>query len=213
MLSGSFLAWINPNFLNSLNLQAMPASLLEHIARYVTLSPDEKESVAGLVTLEEVHKKDFVLKAGEICQANYFISKGCFRMYFVKDSGQEHTIHFALENWWVTDFTSLEGRQPSNVFIQAIEPSEVVLLTRDDQDILFQKVPSMERYFRMIAQRAFAASLMRIQYLFELSVEERYLQFSRRFPEFVERVPQYMLANFLGFTPEVLSKIRAKKLR
>ena len=116
-----------------------------------------------------------------------------------------------MENWWITDYTSLESRQPSGYFIQAVEDSEIAVLTKANREILFQQIPQLERYFRLLLQRMHAANLMRIQYLFDLSVEERYRQFNARFPEFVQRIPQYMLAVYLGFTPEVLSKIRAKK--
>jgi CRP-like cAMP-binding protein len=191
----------------------MPKPLFDHINRFVTISPEDKAFIEECITVQDVHKKDHLLSAGEICPANYFIIKGLFRMYFVKETGIEHTIQFGLENWWITDFTSLENHKPSKLYIQAVEPSEVAVLTRANQERLFRQVPPIERYFRLIAQRAFAASLVRIQYLFELSVETRYEQFNRLYPEFVQRVPQYMLANFLGFTPEVLSKIRAKKGR
>ena len=132
-------------------------------------------------------------------------------MYFIKDTGQEQIVQFGLDNWWITDYTSLESHQPSGYFIQAVENSEVVVLTKANREIAFEQIPKLERYFRLLLQRMHAASLMRIQYLFDLSAEERYQQFNARFPEFVQRVPQYMLASYLGFTPEVLSKIRRTK--
>jgi CRP-like cAMP-binding protein len=191
----------------------MLETLFDHISRYVELSEGDKQLLSDRLSIRDVRKKTHILSAGEICQANYFVLKGCFRMYFVKESGQEHTIQFGLENWWITDFASLENRRPTNLFIQAVEPSQIAIMTRENQEVLFGEIPQLERYFRLIAQRAFSASLLRIQYLFELSVESRYEQFNRLFPEFVQRIPQYMLASFLGFTPEVLSKIRAKRSR
>ncbi|MDR3711240.1 MAG: Crp/Fnr family transcriptional regulator [Puia sp.] len=191
----------------------MPAltELFDHMSRFVPVSAEDKQVLTDLVEVRSVRKKEHLLSPGEICHANYFVKKGCLRMYFIKDNGLEHTLQFALENWWITDFMSLENRKPTNMYLQAVEPAEVVVLTKTNMDILSGQVPQMERYLRLIAERAFAASLFRMQYFFELSVESRYEQFNRRFPEFVQRIPQYMLAGFLGFTPEVLSKIRSKK--
>jgi CRP/FNR family transcriptional regulator len=105
---------------------------------------------------------------------------------------------------------SLESGKPSHFNIQAIENSEVAILDKKIQEELFAAIPQLERYFRMILQRSYAASQIRIKFIYSLSGEERYHQFNASFPEFVQRVPQYMLASYLGFTPEFLSKIRAK---
>jgi CRP/FNR family transcriptional regulator len=186
-------------------------SLLNHISRFVYLNDTEKQILTDHISLLHVNKKEYILSEGNICNANYFIIKGCFRMYFIKETGQEQIIQFGLDNWWITDYTSLESHQPSGFFIQAVEDSDIVVLTQADREIIFRQIPQMERYFRLLLQRMHAASLMRLQYLFDLSAEEIYHQFNARFPEFVQRVPQYMLASYLGFTPEVLSKIRRKK--
>jgi CRP-like cAMP-binding protein len=152
-----------------------------------------------------------ILAQGQICTANYFIVKGCFRMYLNTLDGTEQIIQFGIDNWWITDYTSLDSGKPSLFNIQALEKSSVVVVDKRVQEELFEKIPKLERYFRIILQRAYAASLTRIHYIFNLSGEERYHHFHRLFPEFVQRVPQYMLASYLGFTPEFLSKIRAKK--
>ena len=133
------------------------------------------------------------------------------RGYFINEKGGEQTSQFALENWWITDFMAFDQQRASHFFVQAVEDSDVISLTRNGQDILLSKVPQLERYFRLVVQRSYAASQLRIKYLFSQSGEERYKHFNESFPEFVQRVPQYMLASYLGFTPEFLSKIRAGK--
>ena len=117
-----------------------------------------------------------------------------------------------MENWWITDFMSFDQQSSSHFFIQSIENTELVSITHSELELLLKKVPQLERYFRLVVQRSYAASQLRIKYLFSQSGEERYHHFNSSFPEFVQRVPQYMLSSYLGFTPEFLSKIRAGKL-
>lgn len=143
--------------------------------------------------------------------SNYFVLSGCFRLYLITDTGSEQILQFGIPNWWICDYQSLENKAPSDYYIQAVENSEVAILDRSIQQELFNKIPLLDRYFRLMVQRAYTASLKRIQYIFCQSAEERYWQFSNSFPEFIQQVPQYMLASFLGFTPEFLSTIRAKK--
>ena len=123
----------------------------------------------------------------------------------------EQTIQFALEIWWMADYTSFERQQPSDYYIQAVEKTEVLAISNDEQEALLQQHPAMERYFRLVHQRTHAAAQFRIKSLYSLSREEQYHQFNNKYPEFVQRIPQYLLASFLGFTPEYLSEIRARR--
>jgi CRP/FNR family transcriptional regulator len=190
----------------------MYSHLLSHIRRFLALNEEEEQILVSHLSKKTFSKKEHILEFGQICQAKYFVDKGCMRLYMVNESGSEQTIHFAIEHWWMTDYFSFETQKPSHFYIQAIEDVELVVLDKNKMADLFEKLPSIERYFRIVAERAYAASLMRIQYIFTLSGEERYRFFSQSQPDFVQRVPQYMLASYLGFTPEFLSKIRAKKI-
>lgn len=183
----------------------------DHIRRFVPLSAAEQELVLEHVTLKHASKKEYILKEGEVCIADHFILKGCFRMYFVKENGQEQTTQFGIENWWITDHTSLARRKPSVFYIQAVEDSDIAMLTAKNRDILLGKIPQLESYFRQIYQRMLAATQYRTMFYYDMSAEERYNHINDAYPEFVQRVPQYMLASYLGFSPEVLSRIRAKK--
>lgn len=187
-------------------------SLLTHIQKYVPLNEEEQLLVASQFTQQMYKKKSFLLKEEQVCHALYFVDKGCLRNFFLTDKGVEHTTQFALENWWLTDFLAFEQEAPSNFFVQAVENSSVYSITKIKQDELLMKLPKLERYFRLILQRAYGAYQLRIKYLYSQSGEERYHHFNNLFPEFVQRVPQYMLASYLGFTPEFLSKIRAGKV-
>jgi len=132
-------------------------------------------------------------------------------MYSQTDNGTEQIVQFGIDNWWVADYNSYDQQKPSIFNIQALEEGHVAVLERQVQEALLSKVPKLERYFRLVLQRAYAATLMRVHFIYSQSGEERYRHFNSLFPGFVQRIPQYMLASYLGFTPEFLSKIRAKK--
>ncbi|MDB5255441.1 MAG: cAMP-binding protein [Chitinophagaceae bacterium] len=189
----------------------MYTALLQHIQRFVSLTEEEIHVLASYLTEKKPSKKEFLFQEGQVCTANYFVAKGCLRLYYVNDKGIETIVQFAIENWWISDYQSLERQIPSPFYLQAIESSTVIVLEKQVQEELLTKSPSLERYFRIVAQRAYGAAQMRIKYISELSGEERYVQFTESFPDFVQRIPQYMLASYLGFTPEFLSKLRAKK--
>jgi CRP/FNR family transcriptional regulator, anaerobic regulatory protein len=188
----------------------MYAPLLAHIARYVSLTEAEQQTLQAAFSGQPVPRKAHLLRQDEVCTASYFVLQGCLRMYFLTDKGTEQITHFALENWWLGDYTSQSQHTPSRFFIQAVEPSLVAVLDSERQQALLDEVPALERYFRLMMQRAAAAAQMRLQFFFGQSGEERYFEFARRFPDFVQRVPQYMLASYLGLTPEFLSKVRAR---
>lgn len=185
--------------------------LLNHISRYVSLGEKEEKLLLSLVQYKEVTSKEFLLQAGQVCNGNYFVINGCFRMYLNTDYGTEQIIQFGINNWWISDYTSFDNKRPSEFFIQAVEKSSVILIEKSAQDTLLEKIPQLERYFRIIFQRAYTAQLMRIHFMLNFSGEQRYYHFMECFPEFVQRVPQFMLASYLGFTPEFLSKVRGKK--
>jgi hypothetical protein len=123
----------------------------------------------------------------------------------------EQTTHFAIENWWLTDYLAFQSQQTTGFYIQAVENTQVLAIDWHAQERLLAQYPYLERYFRLVYQRAYGADQLRIKYLYAFSREELYHHFSTHFPEFIQRIPQYLLASFLGFTPEYLSEIRKKK--
>lgn len=125
-------------------------------------------------------------------------------------NGTEQILQFGIEGWWISDYQSFQNKIPSEYYLQAVEDSEIAIITRSASDELFQKIPLLNNYFRILMQRAYVASLKKMDLLLCTSAEDRYNQFINDFPEFVQRIPQYMLASFLGFTPEFLSMLRAK---
>ncbi|MCW3465209.1 Crp/Fnr family transcriptional regulator [Chitinophaga nivalis] len=189
----------------------MYEQLLTHIGRYVTLSEKEQQYLVASLQYEEVPRKGFLLKAGAVCTGRYFVLSGNFRQYTIRENDTEQIVQFGLPGWWLCDYHSFEQQVPSGYYIQATAASSVAIITAAAQEELLQQVPALERYFRMVLQRACDAALSRINSLFSESGEERYLKFARTFPDFVQQVPQYMLASFLGLTPEFISMIRARR--
>jgi CRP/FNR family transcriptional regulator len=189
----------------------MYIDLLQHIRKFVVLTDEEADLICSKLKTVSVNKKDFLLKPGKICKANYFVSKGLLRLYFINKKELEQITHFGLEGWWITDFDSLDTQKPSHFYIQAVEDAEVIAWDVAMQEELTKAIPQLETYFRKVLQRAYAASQRRIEFIYTYSDEERYRNFSTSFPGFIQRIPQYMLASYLGFTPQFLSKIRAKK--
>jgi CRP/FNR family transcriptional regulator len=185
-------------------------NLIDHIRKYVTLDESETQFLLNNVKVSTVKKKEFILQEGNVCKANYFVEKGLLRMFFINEKGVEQITQFALENWWLSDYMSFTMQAGAKFYIQAIEQSEIIAIPYHSQEELFQKLPQLERYFRMMMQRAYAASQMRFKYYYDHSKEENYRLFVSLFPEFVQRIPQYMLASYLGFTPEYLSELRKR---
>lgn len=189
----------------------MYSALFKHIDKFVKLDPEEQKLLVSLLSSSRYKKKAFLHEAGETCRSNYFVVSGCLRLYFIDIKGAEQTTQFAIENWWISDLTSFLAQKPSDFYIQAAEETEVIVIEHRHYDELFEKLPKLEKYFRLIFQKLHQAAQVRIKYLYSQTAEERYINFNKLFPEFVQRVPQYMLASYLGFTPEFLSKIRAKR--
>jgi len=184
--------------------------LFDHIARFVSINENEREILQTKLRYKKVSKKDFLLKQGQVCSGNFFMLSGCVRLYSITANGTEQILQFAIPGWWISDYHSFQNNIPSEYCIQAVEDSEIAIITRADADELFQQIPVLNNYFRLLMQRAYVAALKKVELLLVTSAEDRYNNFVNTFPDFVQRIPQYMLASFLGFTPEFLSMLRAK---
>ncbi len=190
----------------------MSENLKKHIGKYIKMDNLDLENILEYFQDVTIKKKENLLAEGQVCKANYFVVKGCLRIFFVNEKGIEQTIDFALENWWLSDYSSFSTQKPSSFYIQAVENTNVMAISAGAYEELLQQYPQLERYFRLIHQRAHAAAQFRIKSLYELSREDIYRHFIKVYPEFVQRIPQYLLASFLGFTPEYLSEIRKKNI-
>jgi len=189
----------------------MHPNLIKNIRRYIELNDDEVLVLLKYIKPLHFNKKEYLLTEGQVCRSIYFVEKGCLRMFFIDNKSVEQITQFALEGWWLADYFSFMDNKSSEYFIQTIEKSEILSIDKLLFEELLKELPQMERYFRIIMQKAVAASQLRIKYMYELSKEEFYLHFATSFPEFIQRVPQYMVASYLGLTPEYVSELRKKK--
>jgi CRP-like cAMP-binding protein len=190
----------------------MHINIIQHIRKFVDLSETEVAIFNKYVETRQLKKKELILQESKVCKKWYFVEKGCLRMYFINKKGVEQISQFALDGWWISDYQSFMNQSPSEYYIQAIEESGIVSIDNQNLDILLNELPQLEKYFRTIMQKAVAGAQVRSKLLYEMSKEEFYFHFSTSFPEFMLRVPQYMIASYLGLTPEYLSELRKKKL-
>ncbi len=197
-------------FFEPLQPSSMSEAFKSHIQKFVPVTEEEFTAILSFLQVHTVKKKENLLTEGQVCRYHYFVVSGCLRKFFINEKGVEQTTEFAIENWWITDNIAYERKQPTEFYIQAVEGSEVLRIDQASQEKLLTTIPKMERYFRFIYQRAYAASQMRIKYLYDLSKEEFFHHLNGKYPEFVQRIPQYLIASYLGFTPEYLSEIRKK---
>ena len=189
----------------------MNPNLIEYIKRYVNISQSEIDLFNLYLKPKTLKKKEFLLKARQTCKSRYFITKGCVRLYYIDDKGNEQITHFGIENWWITDYESLINKTPSKLFIQATENTEILELPQITFEELCFKLPKIEKLFRKIMEKTYIASQKRLEYMFSQSGEEMFNHFITSNPEFTQRVPQYMIASYLGMTPEFISKIKKNK--
>jgi CRP-like cAMP-binding protein len=153
-------------------------------------------------------KRQYVLQAGDVCESEYYVFKGCLRAYLVNEKGEEHIVQFAVEDWWVGDMYSFLTETPAKLNIETVEESTLLLIAKKDMEELYREIPKLERFFRILVQNAFIALQERVLDAMSKNVEQRYIEFHRKYPQIEQRVPQHMIASFLGATPEFLSRIR-----
>jgi len=185
--------------------------IIEHIRKFVDLNDNEEQTLNKYIKSHSYQKKENLLSAGQVCRPLFFVAEGCLRMFFINSKSTDQITQFAIDGWWLTDFYSFMDGKPSKYYIQSVERSRVISIDIRVFDTLLEELPQLERYFRIIFQRNLAASQLRTKLVSDMSKEEFYHHFSTSFPEFVQRVPQYMVASYLGLTPEYVSELRKKK--
>jgi len=184
--------------------------ILKNISRFITLTPEEEQYFTSILKIKKLKKKQYLLQEGDITRHEYFVNKGCLRTYAIDEKGQEHIIQFAIEDWWTADLGSFISQSPADLNVQCLEDSELIQISYNDLQQLYIEIPKLERFFRIIIQNAFVAAQKRIINNLSLPAMERYIRFRDQYPKIEQRVPQYMIASYLGITKEFLSKIRAQ---
>ena len=184
--------------------------ILNNITRFIDLTELEKQKYISLLTEVKVKKKGYLMQAGEITKYEYFITKGCLKVYTLDVDGSPHISMFAVEDYWTGDLASFMTKEPSRYFIKATEDSELLGISRTNYDLLFQEIPKFEKFYRMLYQRSLISYIRRSNHGISLTAEERYIQFKKKYPKIVNRITQKDLAGYIGITPEFMSKIITK---
>ncbi len=184
--------------------------LHKKITESISLSDEEFEYCKTLFIPKKVGKKRFLLEEGDICKYTIFVEKGLIRSYTVDEKGAEHILQFALEGWWMGDLYSFFTAEPSSYYMETLEDCEILMITKPSWDLLLEKVPALERYFRILVQNNLIATQRRLMCYFSVPAVDRYNKLIETFPDILQRVPQHMIASFLGITRETLSRIRGQ---
>ncbi len=184
--------------------------LFENIGRYVFLQDDEKERITAVFEEQQIKRRQFLDQPGFVCNYRNYVVHGTFRSYYLDREGKEHTVQIAMDDWFVSDFYSYITQTPATLFVEALEDSTILRTTYDTIEPLCKEIHALSEYFRITTERAFAYSRKRALSNLSLNAEERFLELHERYPEMVRRVPQKVIASYLGMTPEFLSKIRKK---
>jgi CRP-like cAMP-binding protein len=189
------------------------ALILQNIARFVDLTPEEQQLFLSKTETRHYKAKTIILQAGEVCKYSYFVNSGLLRNFNINDNIVEHVLSFACEGWWIGDMYSLLSQKPGNLFIEVLEDCEVVMLSKENQDELYHLIPKLERFFRILTENSLVANQERLMDNLSLSAEERFEKFCKRYPTLVQRVPQKQIASYIGVTPEFFSKMKARLLK
>ena len=162
------------------------------------------------LTPKKLRRKQYLLQEGDVCKNIAFVEKGALRTYTVDDLGTEHILQFALEGWTISDLYSFLSGEASSYNIDALEAAELVLVSKAAHEEMLQTIPKYETYVRLQVTGAYIALQRRITSVLSLTTEERYKNFTATYPNIVQRVPQHMIASFMGLTPETLSRVRKR---
>lgn len=189
----------------------MKEQILQYVSQFIDINKDEKEYFLSLFTEKTIKKRQFIVQPDYVCKYRTFILEGAFRGYLMCTEGKEHTISFGIENWWISDFNSYIFQEPATLFIEATENSKILQLAYNDEQELLEKHPKFEKMFRIISQKDLASNQKRVMSNLSDSAEIRYEKFVVQYPKINNRMPQYAIASYLGFTTEYLSKIRNKR--
>lgn len=184
-----------------------------YVANYIQLTTEEEDYFISLLRITKVKKKQCIVQPDFTCKYRSYVLKGAMRAYLVDNKAQTHTIAFAIEDWWISDLNSYMNQEPATLFVEALEDSILIQIDYNSEQLLLEKIPKFERFFRILAQRSFAFLQKRMLSNLSKTAEERYDEFIQKYPSIVKRVPQYALASYLGFSTVFLSKIRNKKTK
>jgi len=187
----------------------MQQQLIDYFNTITPLTKEEADAIAATMNIQTFPKGHVLLRQGEISYEAYFVLNGCVRQYYLSE-GEERTVNFFSENQWVISMTSFAGQQPSNHFMECCEETTLVVGNREKEEDLYRNFPRLETISRKVMERVFAEQQELTGAYFTDSPEQRYIKLRDSRPDLVQRLPQYLLASYIGIQPESLSRIRKR---
>ena len=182
--------------------------LAQHIQKRVDLTQDELDFFLSHFKVTKVKKRQFIIQPDFVAKYRNFVVDGAFRAYVIADEGNEHTIQFAVEDWWISDYNSYIYQVPASMFVIALEDSIILQIDFESEQKLKALNHKFETFFRIMPERSFAGIQKRLVSNLTKTAEERFQEFENNYPKIANRVPQYTLASFLGMTTQYMSKLR-----
>lgn len=183
-------------------------ALIEHVNKRVALNEEEIQEFISCFKVTKIKKRQFIIQPDFVAKYRNYVVDGAFRAYVVADEGEEHTIQFAVEDWWISDYSSFIYQQPASMFVIALEDSIVLQIDYEAEQKLKSQNHKFETFYRIMAERSFAGIQKRLISNLTKTAEERFTEFEQNYPKIANRVPQYALASFLGMTTQYMSKLR-----
>jgi len=187
------------------------SGIFAQFERHITLDEKERLSIRSVLIPARLKQGEFVETVGKITSNFIFVNSGCLMTYYTDAEGTDHVIQFAMAGWWTGDLHSFTKEEPSIYSTRALADSEVFYLPKTDMEALLQKFPKLERYFRILFQNSIVSHQHRLIQNLSVTADQRYENFSKRYPSLEQYVPLKYIASYLGITPEFLSKIRRKR--
>ncbi len=187
--------------------------LTDFLRSKVAVSDQEAERFTAAFKERKLRRKQLIVQPEFVAKQRFYVVDGALRSFILNESGNESTIALAIADWWITDYNSYIFQNPAQLFVEAISDSTVLQLDFDEEQLMKSESHKYETFFRIIAERGLAAQQRRIINNLTLTAEQRYEHFLSKYPRFVNDIPQYIIASFLGMSTEFLSKIRNNKTR
>lgn len=182
--------------------------LYKKISAVISINQDDFDYFSTLFVAKKLRKRLYFLQEGDVCKYQAFVDKGLLRSYTVDEKGAEHILQFASEGWWMADLSSYLNDEPSFLNIDALEDTDLLLISKPMWEQAMKNIPSLEHYFRIIIQNHLVATQKRLLQSFTETAEQKYTRFLKTYPDCLQRMPQHMIASYLGLSRETLSRIR-----
>lgn len=186
--------------------------LVDYYLKQIELTEEQIRILPDFITERHYLKGQYVLQQGDICKHSNFIVKGCVKMSYQDREANEHIVMFGVENWWVSDLGSFISGLPADYNIQCIEPTTILQFTKENDKAFIKAIPQLEGFYSKLLQNALVSAYKRITINHSHTAKERYVLFKTQYPNMEQRIPQYMIASYLGITKEFFSKMKKEVL-